>query len=73
MESCKGAERVILKAVHDLSKGSITPVEDTEVASKTNISLEDVRTCLTMLQEKDYVAIIIVTKGMSAEITPKSH
>lgn len=71
MEPLQGAERVILKTIHDLKDGSVAPVEDAEIARKLNILRHDASTWFLTLQEKGYVNVIVTNDGRSAEITPK--
>jgi hypothetical protein len=65
----EGAERMILEAIVNLSTGSAGNVEDSRIADKTRIKVEDVRDHLETLHKKGMIEPARTEVGISAYIT----
>jgi formylglycine-generating enzyme required for sulfatase activity len=69
MEPLRGAQRLVLQAVHDLQGDTTTYVEDGAVAQQARIDLDDVRNCFAALEERGYLNVAPLINGRSAFIT----
>ena len=65
-----GAQRLVLKAIQDLSKNDADYITDAQVAQSTSIALKDVRDWFQTLADDGYVEVAPTETGNRACITP---
>jgi len=68
-----GAQRLILKSIHDLQGDSANLVSDAQISEMTKIALPDIREWLLTLRDGEWISLIPTTSGFSALIKPKGQ
>ncbi len=68
-----GIEDMVLKACFDLPKDPYGHVHDVEIAGRTELSLEDVRKALEVLEGGGLVSLVRLTDRYTAQLTPRGE
>ena len=71
MEQFQGAERLIVQTIMNSPKDSAGYVADTQIATASKISVQDVQNWLETLEGKGFVQRAKITGGFKAHVTAK--